>query len=298
MESPKTAKTNPALKLLCGSLCRADSFQVREEGRCPRGRNRQEHHGIHRGTGALIQRKLCRDNVGKDHLPAGTGDNLQGLACIRREAEVRQRWMVCRMSPYERRWRGNARRSSARHYSRAGNTMPGQRDSGHLAVPSGIRTLSRVMFRCEDGTNLRANHSIGAYVSQRLNLYWDREGSRATSQGQNRTRESRPSGIEGGSWETWPMEEIGSHAATERAAVVTLHLRSARTQVLPDGRPPRLLLHRRVWFARQQETRPQVVRVHQVGERRSIRRKRYRAVKGDRRLPGRASRSLTIPYDR
>jgi len=111
-----------------------------------------------------------------------------------------------------------------RHYSRAGNTMPGQRGSGHLAVPSGIRTLIRVMLRCEAGTNPQANHSTGAHVSQRLNLYWDREGLRATSRGQNRNRESRLSGIEGGFWETWPMVEIGTHAATERAAMVTLCL--------------------------------------------------------------------------
>lgn len=80
--------------------------------------------------------------------------------------------------------------------------MPGQRDSGHLAVPSDIRTPSREMFCCKDGTNLRANHSEGAYASQRFNLFWGREGLRAISQGQNRTRESRPSGIAGGSWET------------------------------------------------------------------------------------------------
>ena len=91
VKSPKTAKSGPARKLLCGLLWTADSFFPLEEGRCPMGRNGREHHGRHRGTGAFIQRKLRRDNVGRDHLPAGTGDNLQGLACIRREAEVRQR---------------------------------------------------------------------------------------------------------------------------------------------------------------------------------------------------------------
>ena len=170
MESPKTSKICPALKLLCGSSWIADPFSLLGEGRCPLGRNRQEHQGRHRGTGACIQRKLCRDNVGKDHLPAGTGDNLQGLTYIRREAEIRQRWVVCRMSQYERRRRGNARRSSARHYSRAGNTMPGQRGSGRLAVLSDIRTLIRGMSSCEVGTNLRANHSTGVHVSQHLNL--------------------------------------------------------------------------------------------------------------------------------
>jgi hypothetical protein len=51
--------------------------------------------------------------------------------------------------------------------------MPGQRDSGHLAVPSDIRALNRTMFSCEVGINLRANHSKGAHVSQRLNLFWE-----------------------------------------------------------------------------------------------------------------------------
>jgi len=54
------------------------------------GRNRREHHRRHRGTGAFIQRKLCRDNVGRNHLPAGADSNLQGPASIRREAEIRQ----------------------------------------------------------------------------------------------------------------------------------------------------------------------------------------------------------------
>ena len=43
---------------------------------------------------------------------------------------------------------------------------------------------------------------------------------------------------------------------------------------------------RRVRFARQQGTRLRPVRVHRNGERRSVRRKRYRAVKGNRRLNG------------
>jgi hypothetical protein len=155
MESPKTAKSYSAPRLLCaGGREEPTRCVLSRKADVIMGRNRQEHHGICRGSGAFSQRKLCRDNVGKDHVPsAGIDDNLQRLTCIRREAEIRQRWMVCRMSQYERRRRGNARRSSVRHYSRAGNTMPGQRGSGHLAVPSGIRTLSRVMLSCEDGTN-------------------------------------------------------------------------------------------------------------------------------------------------
>ena len=190
------------LKLLHGMLWKADSFCLLEEGRCPMGRNGQEHHGSHRGTGAFIQRRLCRDNVGKDRTPAGADSNLQRPSCIRYKAETRRRWAAWHMSPYERRRRGNARRSGGTHHSRAGNTEPGQRGSGHLAVPSEARTQNRNTSSCEAGTNLQVNHSRGVNASQRLNLSRTREGLQDNSQGQNRTRESRPSGIEGGSWET------------------------------------------------------------------------------------------------
>src|SRR5712692_454198 len=76
--SPKPAKSGSALKLLCGLLWVADSFFPLEEGRCPMGRNGHEHHGSHRGTGAFIREGLHRDNVGKDHSPAGADSNLQG----------------------------------------------------------------------------------------------------------------------------------------------------------------------------------------------------------------------------
>jgi hypothetical protein len=38
-----------------------------------------------------------------------------------------------------------------RRYSRAGNTMPGQSDSGHLAVPSSFRAQNRIRFAAELG---------------------------------------------------------------------------------------------------------------------------------------------------
>ena len=130
--------------------------------------------------------------------------------------------MVRRMSPYERRRRGNARRSGGTHRSSAGNTTPGQRDSGHLAVPGDIRTQNRNTSRREAGTNRQANRSRGAYASWRLNLSRHWEGLWAISQGQNRTRESRPSGIAGGSWETWQMAELGTHAADPKGRTWSL----------------------------------------------------------------------------
>jgi hypothetical protein len=153
---------------------------------------------------------------------------------LRRAAEIRTRGMVRRMSPYERRRRDNARRSGGTHRSRAGNTTPGQRDSGHLVVPSDLRTLSRNTSRCEAGTNLQANRSRGAHASQRLNLSRHREGLRAISQGQNRTRESRPSGIAGGSWEPWQMAELGTHSADRKGGHRHSSPSCARAQILPN----------------------------------------------------------------
>jgi hypothetical protein len=69
-----------ALKLPCGLWWEADSFFALEEGRCLMGRNGHMHHGNRRGTGAVIQEGLLRDNVGKDHSPAGADGNLQGLS--------------------------------------------------------------------------------------------------------------------------------------------------------------------------------------------------------------------------
>ena len=70
---------------------------------------------------------------------------------------------------------------------------------------------------------------------RRLTLSRSREGLRAISRGQNRTRESRPSGIAGGSWETWQMAELGTHAADRKGGHGHSSPSCARAQVLPDG---------------------------------------------------------------
>ena len=69
---------------------------------------------------------------------------------------------------------------------------------------------------------------------RRLTLSRSREGLRAISRGQNRTRENRPSGIAGGSWETWQMAEIGTHAADRKGGHGHSSPSCARAQVLPD----------------------------------------------------------------
>ena len=60
------------------------------------------------------------------------------------------------------------------------------------------------------------------------------------SRGQNRTRESRPSGIAGGYTETWAMVELGTRCTTERVQVGNSLPKAARVVFLPDSRMLRL----------------------------------------------------------
>ena len=63
----------------------------------------------------------------------------------------------------------------------------------------------------------------GAYVSERLKPPRGQEGlflkNGVQSRGQNRTRESRPSGIVGGLAESWTTVELGTRCTTERVQV-------------------------------------------------------------------------------
>ena len=56
------------------------------------GRNEHWHHVEGRGKGPGTWGKTCGDNVGKGHLPAGTGDNLQRPIDQGRD---RRRWEGC-----------------------------------------------------------------------------------------------------------------------------------------------------------------------------------------------------------
>ena len=62
------------------------------------------------------------------------------------------------------------------------------------------------------------------------------EKAYATDQGQNRTREIRPSGIAGRLWETSAKEELGTHSTIERVELVTLLLRCYAPSFYPDKR--------------------------------------------------------------
>ena len=82
------------------------------------------------GYGSEHLHKGRRDNVGKGHRPAGTGDNLQRPGA-QGESRGAGRVVVWRMSPYERRRGGNAPPGGSRGRPGAGNARSGQRGSGH-----------------------------------------------------------------------------------------------------------------------------------------------------------------------
>ena len=98
-----------------------------------------------------------------------------------------------------------------------GNTRRVQRCPGHLAVPWPAPGLSAgcERFTREDEFRMQTRAERGVHAPA-FKLHWFWAGSERTSQGQNRTREIRPSGIVGGLAETWTMVELGTRRTTER----------------------------------------------------------------------------------
>jgi hypothetical protein len=94
-------------KLPCGDRsARRTRFPWGEAGVLGQGMDRCSR-GARRGMGPSTCTRVRRDNVGKGHRPAGTGDNLQRPRA-QGESRGAGRGMVWRMSPYERRRGGNA----------------------------------------------------------------------------------------------------------------------------------------------------------------------------------------------
>ena len=148
----------------------ADPKSPLGEDRCRWGRNGQEHPARRRVRGPGIQGRTRRDNVGKSHLPAGTDNNLPRPA-DRGRTEGGRRDLVWRITPYERRGRGNALRDGAGHRPGNGNADARQRGSGHLAVPGRVRTQSRGNLFPRSRDELVSKPSwAGVYVGQRLSL--------------------------------------------------------------------------------------------------------------------------------
>ena len=194
------------------SIVPADPWVPGGEGRRHKGRNGHMHLVGHRDTVPDIEGRTRRDNVGKNHLPAGAGSNLQRPGPIRRQPKWAGRVLVWRMSPYERRRRSNVLRERAGLAHDRGNAEVVQRGSGHLAVPGRTRTPSRESYGDQTGTSPRANHVREGCMRASAPASSHAGRLAEDSQGQNRTREIRPSGIVGGPGETWPT--VDGHDST------------------------------------------------------------------------------------
>ena len=77
MRNGDDLETPSAVQSLSGSMREADLSEGLGEGRRRQGRNRHVHLTPRRDHGPGILGQTCRDNVGKDHFPAGAGSNLQ-----------------------------------------------------------------------------------------------------------------------------------------------------------------------------------------------------------------------------
>lgn len=151
-----------------------------------------------------------------------------------------ERVMVWRMSLYERGCGSNVPRSGPRGRSGRDNApvghkglwvLGGQKRPSHPDIE--LALIGGRVWRRSD-----ANFSAaGPRAHQRRNITPSRKARSdkcVQSRDQNRTREIRPSGIAGRLQETAPMEELGTHPATERAVVETLLLRAHAPDFYPD----------------------------------------------------------------
>ncbi len=89
---PAAPRTKARVKSFCGSVCQVPTCLGNGEGRCRVGRNEYMHHLDSRGKGPSIRGKMCGDNAGKDHFPAGTCHNLQRPTDGGRPREVGGTW--------------------------------------------------------------------------------------------------------------------------------------------------------------------------------------------------------------
>lgn len=190
------------------------------------------------GYGSEHLHKDRRDNVGKGHRPAATGENLQrpGVQGASRGAG---RVVVWRMSPYERRRGGNAppgglEAAPARVTPAPGKGALGTRWPRQLGT---LRTQSRVtrgLHRGEGARQTPPRRGEGC-ASTAVSRAGGRPALRngVQSRGQNRTREIRPSGIVEGLQETWP---VGA-CSTRRARLISIST-TACTVRCGGGRKP------------------------------------------------------------
>jgi len=148
---------------------------------------------------------------------SGRSRSQQGLAATckdypYKESEVGEREWDWRMSPYERRRKGNAFRQDARHLAVCGHAGDGQRGSGHSAVSwsqPAARHRTGDLQGCPTRRGGQQTTCVAGGCVPALKPVcswedWPPENY-LWSRGQNRTREIRPSGIAGRLMRTWVM---------------------------------------------------------------------------------------------
>jgi len=174
------------------------------EGRCPVGRNEEAHHRDRRGKGPGIRGRIRGSNAGKVLCPAGAGGNLQravdqGYDRRRQEGIGSAHEPVGAMKKGERPSRRRIR-SPSRSVTPAG----GKGALGTWWSQGGFPDTEPGVTDLRSGDEIVMQTSCGGvYAHQRLSLDAIWEGAQRKGQGQNRTRENRPSGIAGGLVETW-----------------------------------------------------------------------------------------------
>ena len=138
---------------------------------------------------------------------SGRAISQQGLATTCKDPSARGtgvggRVLVWRMSPYERRRRGNALRDGTRCRSPRGDASKGQRGSRHRAGSDEVAERSIDSEQSDDRfvvVELRSKPGErGVYVGQRLSFRPPGKASQGNARVANRIREIRPSGMKTG----------------------------------------------------------------------------------------------------
>jgi hypothetical protein len=136
-------------------------------GRCSWRRSGRVHPGGTAGYGSRRPHKGCRDNVGKGHVAAGGWQQPAKTACARETAAAR-RDGVWRMSPYERRRRGNALPGGLRGHPGARHRAKGLWALGGLMLHP-HQTQSWILRpRSLWGEGMGQRAVVGVDASQRL----------------------------------------------------------------------------------------------------------------------------------
>jgi hypothetical protein len=149
-----------------------------------------------RGPGHLV--RSTGNNIGKDHFPAGIGDNLQGPGGIG-TTEAAGRDLVWRMSSYERGRGSNVPRGGQRATTVRARTRRRAKELWDWTVMISEQALgSEPGYTCvslDHGESAVKVRSGTVYASQRLSFSGCDEGPWRIVQPPNRTRGIRPSGM-------------------------------------------------------------------------------------------------------